>query len=169
MEQAEDGQNISGTFSLKEKTLVLWGRCRVFLKFCAASLSAAVLDIVLFTVFLYWIFYGCRDWQTAGCDVDGGFILSFVLARVISSAWNFTANRYIVFRRSGSERNPLLQELYKYYLLVICVLIASAVFSYILAGLLPESFTVAAKAAVDVIIFIAVYIIQKLFIFRKAK
>ena len=52
------------------------------------------------------------------------------------------------------------------YLFALAVLAVSAGGSHVLAKMLPETFAVAVKAVVDILIFLAVYVIQKVFIFK---
>ena len=90
-----------------------------------------------------------------------GLLISVLGARAISSLFNFFLNRKVVFQ---SECNILL-SIFKYYLLVIAVLIAN----YLLLTLLTLHFSlniVLSKILVEIILFIANYFISKFMIFK---
>lgn len=89
-------------------------------------------------------------------------LISVVGARIISSLFNFTFNRNVVFK----NKDKLFKSLLQYYILVVFVMIAN----YLLLNLLTVKFTlnlVISKIIVEVILFVSNYIIQKLFIFKK--
>lgn len=93
---------------------------------------------------------------------DISLLISVVIARIISSLFNFTFNRNIVFKNKDS----LIKSLIKYYILVIFVMIVN----YLLLNLLTIKLNfnlIISKFIVEFILFISNYIIQKLFIFKK--
>lgn len=89
-------------------------------------------------------------------------LVSVIGARIVSSLFNFTFNRNVVFK----NKDKLLKALVQYYMLVIFVIIAN----YLLLNILTVKLhcnIVISKILVEVILFICNYIIQKIFIFKK--
>ena len=88
-------------------------------------------------------------------------LISVIGARIISSLFNFTFNRTIVFKNKDS----LLKSLIQYYTLVLFVIVAN----YILLNLLTLKLhfnLIISKISVEIILFIGNYIIQKFLIFK---
>ena len=144
----------------------IWQYCRLFCKFCLASLSAAVLDIGLFSLFFYVCFQNMEEVNIFGTMINSRLLFAQVFARAVSSIWNFAVNRYLVFKCDSECRNSLWLELTKYYILVVAVLAAASATMYIADIFLPENLIAAAKIAVDIFLFIVVYGIQKIFVFN---
>ena len=89
-----------------------------------------------------------------------------VLARVGSSFFNFNLNNRLVFRHSG----PYGKALLRYYCLAVPQLAASTLLLSLFVRLLrvegAEAAT-AVKIAVDSVLFVASFFIQKFWVFRK--
>ncbi len=125
-----------------------------FGKFIFASLSSFLVDIILFWAFvnLFIIPFG---------EGERYILISTVLARVISAAWNFIVNRLAVFRaKTGIIKNAL-----KYAVLAICQLLLSALLVTVLFRLTHINETVI-KIIVDSILFLVSYQIQREVVFR---
>ncbi len=123
------------------------------IKYLISSAAAFLTDIILFSL--------CNKLFVLGV------FASTAIARVISSAVNFTLNKKIVFNSKGH----LTKALIKYYALAIPVMLISAfgVKSICLLFAIPDnSFTVTlTKIVVDFILFILNYNLQKKWIFKK--
>lgn len=128
-----------------------------FLNIILFGLSAILSFIIDFSLLLLL--------KKITCNLDSesiSLLISVVGARIISSLFNFTFNRNVVFKNN----NTLLKSLAQYYILVVFVIIAN----YLLLNLLTVKLNfnlIISKILVEVILFISNYIIQKLFIFKK--
>lgn len=120
-----------------------------FLKYIFSSLSASVIDLGIFHLLAAWI---------AGTK---GIWIATILARIVSSFYNYTVNRKVVFE-SGGRMN---QSLWRYYLLCIVQGICSAalVSAFAAASVIPKT---ACKMVVDTLLFFVSYQIQRRFVFR---
>lgn len=124
-----------------------------FFFYMCSSIASFLIDIGLFQLFvtlLKWL------------SITTGYItLATFAARILSSLFNYTVNRTIVFKNS-SNKNSLI----KYYILCICQMLISA---GVVTGLyqvfqIPE---VLIKIVVDTILFCISYQIQQRWVFRK--
>ena len=118
------------------------------LKFSVSSLIGFVIDIALFSLFVFL-------WSNE--------IAANVVARVISASVNFTLNRTLVFK----SKKPLLPALFEYALLAVFILVFNTL---ILKGFLElgiEAFW--AKIITEVIMFTVSWLVQRLLIFGKKK
>lgn len=127
-----------------------------FLWYLASSLSAAVLDELGFFLFNHFLF----AWMAQ----ERRIFFATVVARIISSAYNFTVNRRVAFRSNGRVGVQLL----KYYGLAIVQMLLSAGLVILLVKPLPFGDT-AVKILVDIVLFFASYQIQKRWIFQDRK
>ena len=124
------------------------GVCR-FLKFGAASLASAALDLTAFTLLL-----------RAFPETAGGIFATTAIARVLSGICNFSINRGWVFRQSGNTKRQVLS----YTLLFFAQMLASAQLVWALSALSVS--TTVVKAGVDAALFLISYQIQNRWIFR---
>lgn len=128
---------------------------KLFLKYILASLSSFFVDIVLFTILMHLL-----------PDISFGIITTIVLAtiiaRIFSSAYNFTINAKVVFKNKGKS------SVIKYFTLVVIQM-------FISAFLVSEIFKVTnlnsttLKIGVDILIFIANFVIQREWVFKSRK
>ncbi len=122
------------------------------IKYGLSSASAFLTDIILFSVL-----------NKLGC----GVLLSTVVARLVSSVANFVLNKKVVFHSHGSVVKAIL----KYYALAIPIMLVSAFGVKGLCALLsvPDNSMIitAVKIAVDVVLFVVNYNIQKKWIFKR--
>ena len=93
---------------------------------------------------------------------DLALLIDVVLARIISSAFNFTFNRNIVFKNKSNIFKSLLQ----YYILATFTLLLNYTFLDILTVRLFSFDLVISKVFVEILLFIVNYIIQKFIIFK---
>lgn len=132
----------------------LWDGLRIYLlffKYAASSLTASVVDLLLFTLFVSW----------SRSVVPGGYILlSTVLARVLSAGVNYAVNSCLVFEKKMSGTSGAA-----YFLLCAVQMAASAGLVTLLFGVTrwPESLC---KVMVDAALFFVSFQIQNRWIFR---
>ena len=121
-----------------------------FIKFSASSFTAGILDFILLFAFL---------------NLTGNLFFSVVLARVISSVYNYTVNRLFVFKAVNISKK---QSVAKYFTLagIIMILNYFSLLFFINFINMPE---VASKIITEIILFLLSYTVQKLFVFKKAK
>ena len=122
---------------------------KLFFKYIMASLSAFIVDILLFALFFYTIFTG---------KANAAFI-STVIARILSSLFNFFVNSKLVFKKMNNT------SIFKYFLLVVVQMLISAFAVNQLSKLNP-GMTLTFKIIVDLVIFIVNFVIQREFIFK---
>ncbi len=123
----------------------------LFAKYLAASISSLLLDLLLFSLFVFIL---------KPRDVPNYIILSTVLARIISSLYNFYMNGRVVFRKALRPNTFV-----KYYALAAVQMLASALLVNGLYSVLgwPE---VSVKILVDMLLFFVSFQIQQRHIFR---
>lgn len=137
------------------KSLTMNSSIRTSLFYCISSLLAFVIDFVLLNIFSK-IFQFIEN-------ADLLVFVSLILARIISSLFNFTFNKQIVFQKKNSN---LLKELAGYYSLAIIVFLINYCLLDVLAVKLGMVLPFA-QIIVQIVIFIGNYIIQKHLIFKK--
>lgn len=126
---------------------------KLFAKYIISSLSSFILDIILFALFISILpendFYGISR-----------IVLATIIARIISSLYNFGINSKIVFK--NQNKNSII----KYFVLVIVQMFISAFSVSALFELLHINSTLI-KVVVDTIIFIVNFVIQREWVFKK--
>ncbi len=136
----------------------LWQKYGQLLKYSLASLSSFVLDAGCFYLFKRFVFGGLGDWADLACTVG---------ARAISSFYNFNVNNRLVFGHRGEYGKALG----RYYLLAVPMMLASAGFVTLLdrsLGVTAPGLSTGVKICVDTVLFLASYLIQKKWVFRKS-
>lgn len=119
----------------------------VLIKYLLVAILSFILDIFLFNIFNHlWL----------------NIILATILARIISSTFNFLLNRNKVFKSSSKASIALI----KYFSLVIIQMLVSAFSVDILAKFILINPTFI-KIPVEFILFVCNYLIQKFLIFAK--
>jgi glycosyltransferase involved in cell wall biosynthesis len=121
----------------------------VFLRFISLSFASAIIDFLAFILFFHFL----KD-----------LLLSFVLARVISVAFNFHYARSWVFK----AKSQFVVQLAKYLGLVAFLLATSYCLTYLLATHAGTS-PIVAKAIVETALFFVSFIVQKRFILVKKR
>ncbi|MGX8693122.1 MAG: GtrA family protein [Clostridia bacterium] len=127
------------------------------IKYSLASLSSFALDSGLFYLFKRFVFGGLGAWADIACTVA---------ARAISSFYNFNVNNRLVFGHRGEYGKALG----RYYLLAIPLMLASAGLVTLLdrsLGVTAPGLSTAVKICVDTVLFLASYLIQKTWVFKK--
>ena len=126
-----------------------------FFKYLLSSISSFLLDIGLFQFFL---------WSAEVVGIQRGaflIVLSTILARVISSYFNFTMNKNFVF--DGEKR--IQRTIVKYYSLAVFQMLLSATMVTFIWNICSGSET-AIKVVVDTLLFLASYQIQRRWVFK---
>ena len=142
--------NKSTHFRPLQDSLLVYG---MFLRFIVASLSSAAIDLGLFALFTLLLKTACQGYY---------IIISTVLARVISSLYNFFVNRQGVFKSEAGLGKTML----KYYLLAGCQMALSALGVSWLFALIGGNETLV-KIVVDTILFMISFQIQREWVFKK--
>lgn len=127
-----------------------------FFKYLLSSLSSFLLDIGLFQLFL---------WISLSVGIHRGallILLSTILARIISSYFNFTMNKNFVF--DGEKR--IHKTIVKYYSLAVFQMLLSAAMVTVVWNMFSGSET-AIKILVDTILFLTSYQVQRRWVFRE--
>lgn len=129
---------------------------RTIFAFAASSFASSLIDLLLF--------YLCISFLTH--VMPGGawnIVTATAVARVCSSLFNYNMNRRKVFR--GGGRNSII----KYYILCVLQFAASAGLVSFVSCLFPAgSFgKTLIKAAIDILLFLLSYQIQREWVFRK--
>lgn len=119
-------------------------------KYMFSAGSSFGLDLFLFTIFNYLL----KNLTATS------IILATVLARIISSFYNYFVNSRFVFK------NHSKYSIIQYYILVIIQMILSAVSVNLISKIIMEVNVTIIKFFVDVIIFVINYIIQRNYIFK---
>lgn len=91
-------------------------------------------------------------------------VLSNIGARIISSTFNYTLNKKMVFK----DDNKVSASIFKYYSLAILVLVLNTLLLTLLVSVLGVNKFIA-KIIVEVLLFILTYIVQKKYIFNKKR
>lgn len=119
-----------------------------FFKYFLSSLLSAALDLSVF---------GLADWLLPKSSLH--ILGATVIARLVSSLFNYWYNRKLVFQDQGNVKSSLA----KYYLLCIFVMLCSGGMVTLLS-FLPVPNTII-KALVDTILYLFNYYIQRHFVF----
>lgn len=125
---------------------------KTFFSFTIVSLSSSVIDIGIFSLFIYLLEGNAKYY----------ILFSTVLARICSSVFNFLMNKNVVFHSDDKIVNTGI----KYYSLCIVQMFASALLVSMICYLLPYAETII-KIVVDVGLFYISYHIQQKWIFGK--
>lgn len=135
---------------------IVWGGIFARLsRFIAASLSSFALDIALFWLLKEKVFDGLPG---------GRLALSVALARVASSVFNYLVNLHFVFDGARTRRSFM-----KYAVLACCIMGASYLLLAAAVHFSPfaRGHETLAKAAIDLVLFVASFAIQRLCIFAQ--
>ena len=122
------------------------GQVKIIIKYLISSSSSFITDISLFYIFE---------------KIFNNIVLATILARTISSIFNYILNRNVVFKSTSNKYKSLIE----YFMLVIIQMLVSAYAVDILYKIIKHSPTII-KIVVDSIIFIINYLIQKYMIFK---
>lgn len=121
------------------------------IKYLFSAGTSFFIDLLLFTIFNTFLF------KSFG---SVSIIVSTVLARILSSFYNYFLNSRYVFK--SYDKTSII----KYYLLVIVQMLVSATLVLIVSKLLTSVNDTIIKFFIDIIIFVVNYYVQKEVIFK---
>lgn len=124
-----------------------------FLKYAVSGILSYFIDIILYAVFSSML-------KIAG--IAEFILISTVLARILSSVFNFVCNKRFVF----NNRNKSFLMIFKYYALCAVQMMTSAFLVRLIYNISSID-TVLLKSFVDIFLACISYQIQKKFIFRR--
>lgn len=139
--------NASSHFNVVKDSVAIYS---VFIKYIISSLASFGVDVAAFAFFIRFF----DDTRLSS------IYLVSVIARIISATFNYFVNRELVFRQNSSH------SFFKYGGLVVVQISVSALLVYLVRTLVPGWNTVPIKIAVDAILFLVSYQVQKRLIFR---
>jgi glycosyltransferase involved in cell wall biosynthesis len=122
-------------------------------KFSISSLCCSIVDIGLFALIFNLISLNGSSWALFGATI---------FARIASSTLNFLINKKIVFKSSGSA----LVQTIKYYSLSVIQILSSWLLLKGLTSIFNQN-VVLLKMMVDIFLFFASFIVQRMFIFKR--
>ena len=123
---------------------------KLFGKYIFASLSAFVIDIILFNILIKFF---------TNIQINDKIIYSTIIARIISSLYNFKINAKMVFKNLNKD------SFIKYIVLVLIQMLVSAFSVNILSKLVFINVTII-KIFVDMVIFMVNFIVQREIVFK---
>lgn len=126
---------------------------KLFAKYIFSSLSAFVIDIILFSIFI-------NVFTNINLDDKTKILFATILARIISAFYNFKINAKVVFK------NMTKSSYIKYAVLVVIQMFVSAFGVTYLSRKIGIDLT-GIKVIVDMIIFMVNFVIQREFVFKK--
>ncbi|MCI6164720.1 MAG: bifunctional glycosyltransferase family 2/GtrA family protein [Lachnospira sp.] len=146
-------ENASTHFNPVKDSLKIYG---VIFKFLFSSLASSIIDLAMFSV-LTGILFGKVDEALR-------ILLCTVIARIISSVFNYTFNRKAVFK----AKNKVKESVIRYYILCVLQLCASYGLVFAVTSLLSLGavMSVVAKAVIDVLLFLISFQIQRRWVFK---
>ena len=125
-----------------------------FIKFVFISASSFLIDIALYTALYNLIF--------VNINYSKAILYSTVLARVVSSLYNFIMNKNKVFESNGKTSKTIA----KYYLLAVCqMLVSSFLVSFVFSKIKFNTSII--KLFVDFVLFLISYQIQRKWVFKE--
>lgn len=126
---------------------------KLFIKYIISALSSFLLDILLYTFIVNLL-------PQIDIGVITEIVIATILARIISSIYNFGINSKVVFKSSNKK------SLAKYFILVIIQMFISAFSVSAIYKVLQINSTLI-KIVVDTIIFVINFVIQREWVFKK--
>lgn len=120
-----------------------------FFKYALAAISSFAIDMILFCIFTNWIF----------AKNGNNIMISTIIARILSSIYNFMTNSKLVFKKSRKS------SIYKYITLVIIQMFVSG----FCVSFLSEHVMVQVpllKLLIDTVIFMVNFVVQREWIFK---
>ncbi len=138
----------------------------VIFKFMLSSISSCVLDLLVFYIALAILNGLLGNDNTLALGLNANTLAATVIARIISSMFNFTMNKKAVFK----SKTPVKSTLVRYYLLCVTQMAVSAGAVALIEMFVNVKFelvTTIIKAVVDGILFLISFPIQRKWVFKK--
>ena len=126
---------------------------KLFIKYIISALSSFLLDILVYTFIVNLL-------PQIDIGVITEIVIASILARIISSIYNFGINSKVVFKSSNKK------ALSKYFILVVIQMFISAFSVSAIFKILQINSTLI-KVVVDTIIFVINFVIQREWVFKK--
>lgn len=121
---------------------------KLFVKYIVGALSSFLLDIILFSIII-------------SLFDDINILIATIIARVVSSIYNFSINKKLIFKKSTKS------SIFKYFILVIIQMFVSGLSVSYLSNLLTNIPSVIIKIIIDSIIFVINFVVQREWVFKK--
>ena len=121
----------------------------VIAKFMMSSITAFLIDYILFTVFRY---------LTDDPSSAAAIVIATYGARIVSSTINFLINKNAVFENKSHSRKTVI----KFYILVACIMIVNPFVTILYKIFIPAQI---AKILTEITIFPINYMCQRKFVF----
>lgn len=128
----------------------------IFVRYMISSLSSFLIDI-----FLFWLIQGILG---RSLNEEAAIWIATVGARLVSSLYNFSVNRTVVFHSKSDAK----KSLFRYYILCVVQMCCSGEGVALLFRLLDINVTVL-KIIIDSVLFLCSYQIQRYWVFKKEK
>lgn len=125
---------------------------RTFFQYLFSSLSASLIDLGVFTI--------CNMVLFTSLQTGKNVLYSTIVARILSSLYNFIMNQRVVFRSHGN----VVRKAMRYYALVVVQMALSAGLVFLFVHLL-SCIALPVKVVVDTVLFLISFQIQKRFVF----
>ncbi|MCM1299519.1 MAG: bifunctional glycosyltransferase family 2/GtrA family protein [[Eubacterium] siraeum] len=132
----------------------------VILKYLISSAGASLIDLLAFTLLNLVLPKNMEEWLR--------IFTATAVARIISSAINYTVNRKKVFNSKSNIKSSLI----KYYTLCICQASLSYGLVYIITswvGTTQSLLQTVYKMAVDIVLFFLCFTVQREWVFKEQK
>lgn len=133
-----------------------WRIYSLILKFSFSSFSAAIIDLIIFSIAIYSL-------KKLGCGTYS-ILLSTVISRIVSVYYNYMVNKNIIFK---TQKNSKCMAV-KYLLLALVQMILSAGIITIVYKAIGIS-EIVVKILVDTLLFFGSFYIQREWIFGSNK
>jgi len=150
----EETNNLTSHFNTFTDSFLIY---KEIFKFASVSIISMLIDYISFLIiFTAMLQTSIKEGQA--------ILLATILARIISSLFNFTTNKKLVFK----HKSNIKETMKRYYTVVACQLTASATLVYLLritTGLIPGI----SKLIVDFILFFIGYKFQRKYVFKRRK
>jgi putative flippase GtrA len=143
-----ENENVSSHFRPILDSILIY---RMFLMYSASSVASFLVDVGMYAGFIFLL---SPYFDTAHV------VIATVIARIISSLFNYFVNRKVVFHSKARR------SLSKYFSLVVVQMATSALLVYLLYLLFRQG-EVILKIIVDSFLFFVSYYVQKRWIFKK--
>lgn len=142
--------NATSHFNPIKDSIIIY---KLFLKFIIAAFSSFIIDIGLFSLLVCTL-------PEMSCGIVTKIVVATVIARIVSSLYNFFVNSKMVFKKANHS------SIVKYYALVLVQMFVSAFAVSAIYDNLGGSATFI-KLIVDTIIFIVNFYLQREWVFKK--
>ncbi len=142
--------NATSHFNPIKDSIIIY---KLFMKFILSAFSSFLLDITLFTIFVSIL-------PEMNCGAISKIVVATVMARTLSSLYNYCINSKVVFKNSNKR------SILKYYTVVATIMLVSGFCVSTLFKLTGINATIL-KVFVDTIIFFIDFCVQREWVFKK--